>query len=290
MSKILVTGANGFIGRALVKQLISQELNVIALSARDGDIANKHTLETLPQKDISHVFHLAGKTFVPDSWIDPQIFYQTNVLGTVNVLEFCRVHNVPLTYVSAYVYGHPEILPIREDSIIRPNNPYAMTKWIAEQACSFYAKIYNIPVITIRPFNAYGIGQAAKFLIPAIIRQVIESGPNIVVKDLTPKRDYVYLDDLLTALIATLSNPINYRTFNIGSGISLSVQEVIDSIQDVAGTSKRIICDNVVRANELMDVTADITKAGIELGWHPKYSFRAGIEEIIKSELSGGGI
>ena len=287
MSNILVTGANGFIGRALVEKLNSHGLNVVSLTSMEGDIANKQTMEKFSQKGISHVFHLAGKTFVPDSWINPQIFYETNVLGTVNVLEFCRVNHVPLTYISAYVYGHPDILPIREDSVIRPSNPYAMTKWIAEQTCAFYAKTYDFPVITIRAFNAYGIGQAENFLIPAIISQVLDGGANIIVKDLMPKRDYVYLDDLLTALIATLSNPINYRVYNIGSGVSLSVKEVIDIIQEVAGTKKNVICNNVARANELMDVVADITNVKNEFGWYPKHSFRAGIEEIIKSELRG---
>jgi nucleoside-diphosphate-sugar epimerase len=284
LSKILVTGASGFIGRALTARLKAEGRDVVPADSADGDIASRKTLAKFSQQDIAHVFHLAGKTFVPDSWEDPQAFCQTNVLGTVNVLEFCRKQRIPMTYVSAYVYGHPDSLPIGENSAIRPSNPYALTKRLAEEACEFYASAYELPVITIRPFNVYGIGQAENFLIPAIIGQALDGGEKIVVKDLAPKRDYVYLEDLVTALLATLDKPGGYRVYNIGSGVSLSVQEVIDTIQDIADTQKKVVCDNAIRTNELMDVVADITKAGSELGWHPGYSFHAGIENIIRSE------
>ena len=286
MTKILVTGASGFIGRALVKKLSSQGLQVISVNSADGDIADRHTLEKHVQQNIAHVFHLAGKTFVPDSWVNPQGFYQTNVLGTVSILEFCRSNSIPLTYVSAYVYGHPNTLPICEDSAIKPNNPYAMTKWLAEQACEFYSNTYSFPVTTIRPFNAYGIGQSQNFLIASIISQALDGGESIVVKDLTPRRDYVYLEDLLNALAATLNTENRYRVYNIGSGVSLSVKNVIDVIQNVVGINKSIICDEVVRRSELIDVVADISRARNELGWQPEYSFQAGIESIINAALT----
>lgn len=282
MSKVLVIGASGFIGSALATRLMAQGLDVVPVDFTVGDIAERETLAKFAHLDIAHVFHLAGKTFVPDSWDDPQAFCQTNVLGTVNVLEFCRKKHIPVTYVSAYVYGHPDRLPIAEDSEIRPSNPYALTKRLAEEVCEFYASVYQLPVTTIRPFNVFGIGQAKHFLIPAIIEQALDAGNEIVVKDLAPKRDYVYLEDLVTALLATLDKPDGYSTYNIGSGVSLSVQEAIEIIQDVAGTKKKIVCDQAIRNNELMDVVADISKAGRELAWKPEHSFRAGIAKIIK--------
>ncbi len=284
MSKMLITGASGFIGRALAFRLKAQGREVVPVDSADGDIASRETLGKFAQQDITHVFHLAGKTFVPDSWGDLQTFCQTNVLGTVNVLEFCRKSRIPMTYASAYVYGHPVSLPIGENSAIRPSNPYALTKRLAEEVCEFYASAYDLPVTTIRPFNVYGIGQADFFLIPAIISQALDAGEEITVKDLAPKRDYVYLEDLVTALLATLNKPGGYRVYNIGSGVSLSVQEVIDVIQEIADTKKKVVCENAIRTNELMDVVADISKAGNELGWHPRFSFHAGIENIIRSE------
>ena len=280
----MITGASGFIGRALAFTLKAQGQHVVPVDSADGDIADRETLAQFAQQDIAHVFHLAGKTFVPDSWDDPQAFCQTNVLGTINALEFCRKSRIPMTYVSAYVYGHPDRLPIGESSAIRPSNPYALTKRLAEEVCEFYASAYDLPVTTIRPFNVYGIGQTENFLIPEIIKQTLDDGEEIVVKDLAPRRDYVYLEDLVTALLATLDKLGGYRVYNIGSGVSLSVQEAIDAIQKIAGTKKKVVCDNAIRANELMDVVADISKAGKELGWHPRFSFHAGIENIISSE------
>ena len=204
MGKILISGASGFIGRALTARLRSQSFDVALTSSADGDIASPGTLEKFSQTDISHVLHLAGKTYVPDSWNNPAVFYQTNLLGTTNILEFCKNNGIAMTYASAYVYGHPDVLPISENSTIRPSNPYALSKRLAEEACEFYASAYDLPVTVIRPFNVYGIGQGENFLIPTIIRQALDSEA-IVVKDLAPRRDYIYLEDLLTALLATLN-------------------------------------------------------------------------------------
>ena len=132
MSKILVTGAKGFIGSALVLKLNAQGQKTLSMNSSDGDISEIETLAKFSQEKISHVIHLAGKTFVPDSLINPQLFYKTNVLGTVNILEFCRINRVPLTYISAYIYGHCDTLPIQENAAVQPSNPYAMTKWLAE--------------------------------------------------------------------------------------------------------------------------------------------------------------
>lgn len=286
MSKVLVTGARGFIGSALVQKLNAQGYKTLSVSSKDGDIAEVETLTKFSQEKISHIIHLAAKTFVPDSLANPQLFYRTNVLGTTNVLEFCRVNRIPLTYVSAYIYGHCDSLPISENVKVQPSNPYAMTKWLAEQICSFYANNYDLPITTIRPFNVYGIGQDQNFLIPKVISQVVSDSNEILVNDLMPKRDYIFLDDLITALIATLNKSDGYNVYNIGSGISISVKEVIDIIQDIAGTHKNVSCSRIARINELQNVVADITKAKSNFGWHPKYTFREGIEIILKSEFN----
>ena len=260
MSKILITGATGFIGRALFAKLKVQGYETILIGSADGDIASKDTLNKVANSDISHVFHLAGKTYVPDSWAHPEEFFRTNVLGTTNILEFCNSRSISITFVSAYIYGHPEILPIKENSIIRPSNPYALSKRLAEEVCEFYAEVHGLAITAIRPFNVYGVGQDEKFLIPSIIRQALYE-EKIIVQDLVPKRDYVFLEDLLVGLLATLQCNKGYRVYNVGSGYSLSVREVIDIIQDVAKTQKEIVSEKKVRSNELMDVVADVSKA-----------------------------
>lgn len=283
MAKVLVTGASGFIGRALTKALITQSYEVVGLWSKDGDIADPDTLRPYAGVDFYRVFHLAAKTFVPDSWKDHLGFYRTNVLGTANVLEFCKIHRIPLTFVSAYVYGQPDRLPISEDSPIRPNNPYALSKYLAEQLCRFYAEEFGSLISIIRPFNVYGKGQNPKFLIPSIVQQA-EHASVITVKDLSPKRDSIHVDDLVRALILALPREKELAIYNIGTGLSVSVREVIETVQAVLGTQKTVIEEKDARRNEIRDVRADISRAAKRLGWSPQYSLTDGIKEMVRAK------
>ncbi|WP_298258716.1 NAD(P)-dependent oxidoreductase [Bradyrhizobium sp.] len=280
MSTFLVTGAKGFIGRALARRLECTGDSVIGLSTADGDIADQATLKPYRSSEIRHVFHLAGRSFVPQSWNDPIEFHRVNTMGTLNVLEFCRERRIPLTYVSAYLYGQPMQQPIREDHPVVPNNPYGLSKVQAEMACEFYARTHGLHVSIVRPFNVYGFGQDENFLIPTILRQVLSAG-EIEVQDLAPKRDYLYMDDLVELLLATPNAPSGYNVYNGGTGTSLSVAEVIALAQAEAATSKPVRCGQSVRIHEIDDTRADIEKARNELGWSPKHEFRDGVRAII---------
>ena len=279
MTKILVTGANGFIGKFLCKKLKSLQMETMEFS---GDICDTQSFESLQNKDISHCFHLAAKTFVPDSWLNPEAFIKTNVSGTQNILNFCKNENISLTYISAYIYGVPTEIPISENTRARPNNPYALSKYLAERLCYFYASKYNISTTIIRPFNLYGPGQNEKFLIPSIIKQVINS-KEISVSDLLPKRDYVFIEDVVDALAATLVKKKNYAVYNIASGVSYSVKEVIDIIQQIAKTDKKIVSKNAERFNEIPNTIANIKHSKDELGWYPQYSFTEGIIKTLST-------
>jgi nucleoside-diphosphate-sugar epimerase len=280
VSAFLVTGASGFVGRALARRLASKGDSVIGLSTTDGDIADQATLRPYRSSEIQHVFHLAARSFVPQSWSEPIEFHRVNTTGTLNVLEFCRERRISLTYVSAYLYGQPVEQPIREDHPLVPNNPYALSKMQAEIACEFYARTHDLQVAVIRPFNVYGFGQDDNFLIPTILRQVL-SANEIKVEDLAPKRDYLYIDDLVELLLATLNAPPGYSVYNGGTGSSLSVAEVIAAAQAEADTSKPVRCGQSVRSHEIHDTRADVEKARSELGWSPKYEFREGVRTIV---------
>ncbi len=281
MASILVTGAAGFIGRALCQYLRGQGHEIAELTRKNGDITERATFSSLAPAD--HVFHLAGRAFVPDSWKDPLEFHRVNVIGTANALEHCREHGARLTFVSAYIYGVPDSLPVSEACAPRPNNPYALSKFLAEQVCAFHAAHHGVDVTVVRPFNIFGPGQKTHFLIPQIIGQIKERTA-IRVKHLAPRRDYLFIDDLVDALGRTLGGPRGYNVVNIGSGSSVSVRELIDVIQSVAGTELEVVEEGKVRPNEMDDVYADIEKARDLLGWVPAVSLREGLERMMLEE------
>jgi GDP-4-dehydro-6-deoxy-D-mannose reductase len=278
MSVVLVTGANGFIGNSLCERLKSFH-QVITLDRSKGDITSYDTFRNLDKVD--YVFHLAARTFVPDSWNETTDFLKSNIIGTANVLDYCKSKNIPMTFVSAYIYGKPESLPIKEDSIVKPNNPYALSKYMAEQLCSFYSTFHNLNITVIRPFNIYGPGQPKHFLIPKIVNMVRKK-VQIELFDLSPKRDYIYIDDVVDALVKTLELKLpGYNVFNIGSGKSLSVKEVVESVQNIAGTNLEVISTDMQRKEELDDVYADISNSVEKLHWAPKTEFHIGIKQTI---------
>ncbi len=283
--KILVTGGTGFIGSALVKRLAHSGREVIALGSRDGDIASINIADKLQGKQVDHVVHLAGKTYVPDSWTSPASFYRVNVQGTANVADYCRKSGAALTYVSAYVYGAPTALPIHEDSVVAPHNPYAQSKFVGELVCQQFAQSFGLNVTILRPFNIYGIGQSSSFLIPKIIDQALH-GERIELDSLTPKRDYIYIDDLVDAIAVSLGKTPSGSIYNLGSGTSISVKEVVRVVQVAAGTDKPVVSKDIHRENEVMDVVADMSKFSADFSWQPKFGFVDGVAAIVGS-LSG---
>lgn len=279
MKVVLVTGVAGFIGSALVSCLESKGISVVRFPFSD-DIAQCDLVQKYKSLNISHVFHLAARTYIPESWKNPSEFYRVSLMGTNNILELCRHKNISLTYISAYLYGIPKTLPISEEHTVEPNNPYAHSKYLTEELCRFYANFYGIDVAIVRPFNVYGIGQRDIFLIPSVIKQVLYD-EFIKVENIAPKRDYVYLVDVVDALMKTMENCRGCETYNIGSGYSLSVGEIVSIIQKIAGTNKEVHSLEKPRKCEILDVIADTRKAQNILGWKPRYSFEQGIREIL---------
>lgn len=279
-NEILVTGATGFLGRHLVAALQSQGCSVRQHSSADGDIARC----ALPLENVGRVFHLAAKSYVPDSWKNPQAFYETNVMGTVNVLEHCRQNPAALTLISSYVYGQPLRLPISEDHPLAAANPYAHTKILAEETARFYEERFGVALVIVRPFNIYGPGQTGPFLIPSIVRQALDpSVKEIRVQDLRPRRDYVYVADAVELLLATLRPGVK-GVFNLGSGYSASVGEVAELVNQAAGAHKPVVSAGEQRPGEIMDVVADTSRAAVELGWRPRTSLADGIAALIAAE------
>lgn len=281
MKKIMVTGASGFLGKALVKALIKRNHEVIEIYSAICDLSHPDSIQYLSSLEVDYVFHLAGKTGIPSSWEDPLLFYSTNVDATRHVLEYCRTQATPLHYVSAYVYGLPEFLPIDEKVEPKPNNPYAHSKWMAEKMCQFYHVNFNLPLTLSRPFNIYGPSQALSFFIASVYRQ-IKNKENIEVGCLMNKRDYLYIDDAVAAFIAIMEQGIDGEIYNIGSGVSHTGSAVIHLLQSLLGTDKPIVETSLLRKNDIADVCADITKISTHTGWQPKFDLQDGLMQMIE--------
>ena len=277
--KIAITGSCGFIGYHLIKKLLKLNYKFIEIDIKKGiDITDWQQLKIIEKFDV--LIHLAAKSFVPDSYKYPREFYSTNINGTLNVLELCRIYSAKIIYISSYVYGNPEYSPIDENHPVQAFNPYAQSKLIGEQLCQGYLRDFNVPVIIFRPFNIYGKGQNENFLISSIIKQA--SSGKIVLKDPKPKRDLVNIDDAIEACIKAIEfNRTSFEIFNIGSGISYSVKEIAEMIAMILNYNIEIKFSGEKRRNEVMDTIADISKAKSLLSWEPSTNLEDGIKKMV---------
>ncbi|HEY6915439.1 MAG TPA: NAD(P)-dependent oxidoreductase, partial [Paludibacter sp.] len=212
---------------------------------------------------------------------EPKKFYTTNYLSTLNMLELCRINQARMIFFSSYVYGHPQYQPIDENHPIQAFNPYAQTKVICESLCEGYNRDFNVPVTIFRPFNIYGTGQNPDFLIPSIIQQARNG--KIIIKDDRPKRDYIHVEDIVNAVITAIGNAQSgLHTYNLGTGVSHSVKEIVDIVRSLFNSEIDYLCTNELRPNDVMDTIADIRKIKAELNWQPTVSIHDGLKKMIK--------
>ena len=286
--RILVTGSSGFVGKNLVEELKRQDADVLTLTDHDGrriDIRDQQRVEAIINKirniDIDIVYHLAAITSVPFSFENPGETYDVNVLGTLNILELCRSCNADkIVFASSYVYGQPQYLPIDEKHPLQPTNPYARSKILGEELCRAYNTDFGVKCIILRPFNIYGVGQSKNFLIPSIIAQLRYG--KIELKDPEPKRDFIYISDVIDAYIKAGEFNGDFDVFNIGYGKSYSVKEIVDKIIYLYGKDVKVKYSGERRKNEIMDTIADIKKAKERLGWKPSVEIDKGLGNILK--------
>jgi nucleoside-diphosphate-sugar epimerase len=277
--KILISGSKGFVGRALISSLPSDLYDVSQIkSSQDLDLCDLRTVVDLPNADI--IVHLASKSYVPDSFTNPEKFYRNNFLSTLNLLEKAKKNNSKFIFVSTYVYGRPSYLPIDENHPTSPLNPYTQSKLICEELCNSYARDFGIDVIIIRPFNIYGPGQNSSFLIPTILNQLKLKEINL--NDPRPKRDYVHVDDFVNAIRIIIDKGFNgYNIFNIGTGKSYSISDIMNII--IAENKHKIFVkySEIERKGEVLETIANINKFSNHFGWSPKIEFKDGIKNML---------
>ena len=277
MKKILITGSEGFVGKNLIRYLKNYSFQIIETKDKSFDLKLNESWKQIEKCD--YLIHLAGKSFVPKSWEEPARFIENNILLITNALEYCRVNKTKLIFLSSYLYGNCKKMPIKENAPIEATNPYALSKLLSEKLCYFYKNNFQVNNIILRVFNLYGPGQPKEYLLSKITNQVRYENL-IKVDDLSPKRDYVYIDDLCSAIVKAINYKGKEHIFNIGSGKSYSVKEVIDFIQNIYGTSFNIKEKKLIRKNEILNTIADINLAKKELEWFPIYERKEGLKKI----------
>jgi UDP-glucose 4-epimerase len=295
--QILVTGGAGFLGSALVRRLIGLGHNVRVvddLSAGDpervpdeasfsrGDVNDLPRLWTLLQ-GVECVYHLAARVSVQESMRYPREYNAVNVGGTVSVLEAMRDVGVRrLVFVSSgAIYGEQDQQPLHEKLTPNPLSPYAASKLAAEQYVQTIGQLWNFEAVCLRVFNAYGPGQQLPVshapVVPRFIRAALSGESIVIYGDGSQTRDFIYIDDIVDALIAAATAPnVNRQVINVGSGTQTSVNDLVEGIERAVGKRLEPI-HSTGRSGGVDHMCADLTRARRLLGFEPKTSLAEGL-------------
>ncbi len=307
---ILVTGGAGFIGSNVIDKLLSQDHNVLCLDNFDsfydilikkrnvennlnnnqyrlieGDIRDSILLNKIfSENKIDVVIHLAARAGVRPSILEPELYYNVNVMGTLNLLEAMKTANVTrlLFASSSSVYGNNKKVPFSEtDNVDNPISPYAATKKACELLCHTYHSLYDYDIFCLRYFSVYGPRQRPEMAIHNFAQNIIDDKPINVFGDGTSKRDYTYIDDIVDGTIAAMNNLDGFEIINLGESRTYSLKTVISLLEKYL--NKKAIINRI--SNQPGDVhltSADITKAKQLLGYHPETNLEDGINKFIQ--------
>ena len=278
MTSVLITGGSGFIGRPLVRKLEGQGFSVIAPQSSCRRVENEDYWAELPPTD--QVIHLAAKSVVLDSWQNALPHLRVNVMGTACALRYCQQHNARLIILSSFFYDTKNHAPFSETDPLAAQNPYGLSKLLAENLAVNFSQLWGIPLVCLRASNVFGPGQSNEYIISSIVEQIC-AGQSITIRDGTPRRDFLFIDDLIDVLLRLLNRPSVEGIYNVGSGISHSVENVINIAQKLAGTDLPVICSDQVRDNEIFDSQIDITKLSGAISWHPQWPLNKGLQILL---------
>lgn len=311
--RILVTGADGFIGSHLVEHLVRQGYDVRAFvlynsfnswgwldsispefagkfEVFSGDIRDPHGVRKA-MRDCDAVLHLAALIGIPYSYHSPDTYVDTNIKGTLNVLQAARdldVDQVIHTSTSE-VYGSAQFVPITELHPLEGQSPYSASKIGADQMAMSFHRSFDTPVTIIRPFNTYGPRQSARAVIPTVITQLAHGGGPVRLGSLEPTRDFSFVKDTVSGFISAIGNEASFgQVINLGSGFEVSIAQTVQMIAEVMGVTTEVLTqEERVRPplSEVDRLWADTSKAKELVGWQPSYGgiagFRRGLEETI---------
>ena len=306
--QVLVTGAGGFIGSHLVERLVEEGARVRAFvrynSRGDPGMLRLAAPEAFARLEVvgadlrdqaavldatrgcQFVFHLGALVSIPYSYLHPAEVAETNLIGTLNVLMACRTSAVErlIHTSSSEVYGTAQQTPISENHPLRAQSPYSATKIGADKLVESFSCSYEMPVVTVRPFNTYGPRQSSRAVIPTIVTQALVS-ETIHLGNLTATRDFTYVDDTASGfLCAATAKAVEGHTFNLGTGEEISIGDLAEKIILKVGSHAKVTIDPIrlrPQESEVMRLVSDNTQARHWLSWTPRVGLEEGLDRTI---------
>ena len=304
---VLVTGAGGFIGSRLVNNLVQKGAKVKAfvrynsrgdaglikllspevltrIELIGGDLRDAQAIEDA-MNGVQAVFHLGALISIPYSYYHPVEVVDTNITGTLNVLLACRKYNCKMIHTStSEVYGTALRVPIDESHPLQGQSPYSASKIGADKLVESFQRSFNVPAVTVRPFNTYGPGQSARAVIPTIISQALTRDV-VLLGNLETKRDFTFVDDTVNGFIkAAEADGVSGEVFNLGTGSEVTIGALASEIIQIIGRDVPIKIDEQrlrPEKSEVMRLLSDNSKAKEVLGWYPEVSIRDGLKATI---------
>lgn len=309
--KVLVTGADGFIGSHLVEQLVRRGASVRAFSyynswnsigwladadpklVREVEIFAGDVRDAERVRQAVHgreyVFHLSSLIGIPYSYDAPRSYIETNITGALNVLEACRYSDALIRVVhtsTSEVYGTAQAVPISETHPLVGQSPYSATKIAADKLAESFHLSFHLPVVTARPFNTYGPRQTARAVIPTIASQLLSGAESLKLGALTTTRDFNYVLDTANGIMAlALCQKAEGQTVNIGTGLEWSIEQTARMLMEITGRNIPIVCEEarIRPANSEVDrLVADNTLIKSLTDWTPQTDFLEGLEHTVK--------
>lgn len=300
--KVLVTGADGFIGSHLTQRLLAEGYEVRALCQYNsfnnwgwlegvkspgleivtGDVRDPNLCREI-SRGIDTVFHLAALIAIPYSYVAPDSYVDTNIKGTLNMCQAARDMNVNRLIVTSTseVYGTAKYVPIDEKHPRQPQSPYSATKIGADAIAMSFHNAFNLPVVIARPFNTYGPRQSARAIIPTIITQIASGMDTIKVGDLTPTRDFNFVTDTADGFIALArTEGIEGRDINIATGTEVTMRETLETIARVMGREVEFVTDPErlrPAGSEVFRLCGDNSLITSLTSWRPRVSLEEGL-------------
>lgn len=284
-NSILVTGTNGFIGKNLVNHLLTNydifAINKTFDTKRKGYHPIKHDISTITEKSInkrfSGIIHMAAATDVLWCQNHPRECFRINIDGTQRVLDLARKNDCKLIYLStAHVYGNPKTNPISEEHQTNPESIYASSKLAGEVLCQAYAKSYGLDISVLRLFSIYGPFSPSHLVTSRIMKQL--GSKEIRLGNIFTRRDFIFVDDVINAIILILKKSRGFNIYNVGTGESHSIFEICNLIKEISGTNIPVTTKkSLVRKFDIKEITANNHKLK-KIGWKQKTELKQGLK------------